>query len=477
MTDQLNTTPRYLLPLMFISTLLLSLCMSGPTQAAEATPSGLQTLQTIDDSQVAARALNIRAWSTHEGTSVLFIETRELPIVDLSLRFSAGSSRDQELPGLANMTLKLLNQGVNGMDAKAIAETFDHLGAQLTLSLDKDEARLNLRTLSDSETRKSAVEMFTRLVTQPAFTTTSVDRARTSALNTLKLVQQNPAAATQHALYKQLYGSHPYASPSEGNAQSLTLIDAEKIRGFYQQAYTAANALLVIVGDISGEEATRLSIAISQALPQSSALAPVGLAIDRTRTASHNHSDAATSQSFIMLAQPGLPANHPDYVALQVGSLIFGGSSSSRLINELRHKRGLTYSAAAFMPLWQAGGPWTISLQTAPDQQEAAITLVKELFAEWLRDGPTNEELVAVKKRLAGNLPLTSASNAQMVQQLLIMGAHGLPRNFDALVTKAQQLTQQDITAAMRAHFRADQWQISSLGPTVEQRPLPPITP
>ena len=477
MTNAFTSTRHPWVPLAFITILLLSLCLSTPARATEGPATALQTLQTLDDSQIAARPLSIRAFATHEGVRVLFIETHALPIVDISVRFSAGSSRDDASPGLANLTLKLLNQGVEGMDAKAIAETFDQLGAQLTASVDKDEARLTLRTLSDGETRKAAIDLFTRLIAQPTFAADAVERTKTSALNAIGLVQQNPTARLHEALHAQVYGNHPYALPVEGNTQSLALIDAEKVRGFHQKAYTAANALLVIVGDISGEDATELSIALSQALPQGPALAPLALSMDLTSPAGHTHLEAPTSQTFIMLAQPGLPANHPDYVALQVASLIFGGSSSSRLINELRHTRGLTYAASAFMPLWQAGGPWTISLHTAPDQQDATLALVKELFAQWLRDGPTEEELAAVKRRLAGNLPLTSASNAQMVQQLLIMGAHGLPRNFDALVIEAQKLSRQDIKDAINRYSRADKWKVASLGPTVEQRPLPPLQP
>ena len=477
MTNAFTSKRHPLARLAFMTTLLLNLCLSAQAQATEGPTTALQSLQTLDDSQIAARPLSIRAYATHERTRVLFIETHALPIVDISVRFSAGSSRDGDLPGLANLTLKLLNQGVEGMDAKAIAEKFDQLGAQLTASVDKDEARLTLRTLSDGETRKAAIDLFTRLIAQPAFAPAAVERAKASALNAIGLVQQNPTARLQQTLHAQVYGNHPYARPVEGNAQSLALIDAEKVRGFHQNAYTAANTLLVIVGDISNDEATDLSIAISQALPQGPALAPVELAMDLTSPPGHTHLEAPYSQTLIMLAQPSVPANHPDYVALQVASLIFGGSNSSRLINELRHKRGLSYAASAFIPLWQAGGPWTISLQTAPDQQDATLALVKTLFAEWLREGPTEEELVAVKRRLAGNLPLTSASNAQMVQQLLIMGAHDLPRNFDALVIQAQKLSRQDIKDAINRYSRADKWKVASLGPTVEQRPLSAVQP
>lgn len=477
MTNAFTSKRHPLARLAFMTILLLNLSLSAHAQATEGPTTALQSLQTLDDSQIAARPLSIRAYATHERTRVLFIETHALPIVDISVRFSAGSSRDGDLPGLANLTLKLLNQGVEGMDAKAITETFDQLGAQLTASVDKDEARLTLRTLSDGQTRKAAIDLFTRLIAQPAFAPAAVERAKASALNAIGLVQQNPTARLQQTLHAQVYGNHPYARPVEGNAQSLALIDAEKVRGFHQNAYTAANALLVIVGDISNDEATDLSIAISQALPQGPALAPVELAMDLTSPPGHTHLEAPYSQTLIMLAQPSVPANHPDYVALQVASLIFGGSNSSRLINELRHKRGLSYAASAFIPLWQAGGPWTISLQTAPDQQDATLALVKTLFAEWLRDGPTEEELVAVKRRLAGNLPLTSASNAQMVQQLLLMGAHDLPRNFDALVIHAQKLSRQDIKDAINRYTRADKWKVASLGPTVEQRPLSAVQP
>ncbi|NNA16515.1 insulinase family protein [Pseudomonas lundensis] len=473
MTDLCPTPKRSSFLRAARSVLVVSLSLNAAAHAVEPVSTGLKTLETLDDSHIANRPLKIHAWSTHEGTGVLFIETREIPVVDLSVRFSAGSSRDDEMPGRAALTLKLLHQGIEGKDAQTIADTFDQLGAQLTSSVDKDEVRVNLRTLSEPKTRSAAVELFTQLVSAPAFSPAATERIKATALNELTLARQNPALLTQQALHAQLYAGHPYASAQAGNEQSIAKLGAEHLRAFHQQAYSASNALLVMVGDLSLDDATTLSIALSQALPQGPKLAPIALSMGMATRPGHAHVEALSGQTHIMLAQPGIPANHPDYVALQVASLLFGGSGHNRLINELRHKRGLTYSAASFMPLWEAGGPWTISVQTDPDHQEATIRLVKTLFEQWLDEGPTEQELVDVKRRLAGNLPLTSASNAQMLQQLLLIGAHGLPRNFDALVMQAQQLTPAHIKAVINRYLKADQWVITSHGPTTTQRPLP----
>lgn len=460
-----------------ITTLFTGICLTCSALALDAVPHGLQTLKSLDDRQIETRALQIQAWTTHEGAGVLFIETREIPVVDVSIRFAAGSSRDDDAPGLAAMTLKMLSQGAEGMEAQLIGETLDQLGAQLTSSLDKDEARLSLRTLSDNETRNAAVQLLTRLVSEPAFTPAAIDRAKASLLNELKITRHNRTALAQQDLHARLYAGHPYASAQQGNDQSLGLIDEGHVRAFHQKAYTAANALLVIVGDISLDDATTLSIALSQALPQGPALAPVAIPTAFAPPAGHTHLDSPASQTLILLAQPGVPAQHPDYVALQVANLIFGGASHNRLMNELRHKHGLTYGASSFMPAWHAGGPWTISLQTEPGLQDAAIERVKALFSQWLDEGPTEQELTAAKRQLAGNLPLTSASNAQMLQQLLIMGAHGLPRHFDALAMQAQSLTRQDIKEAINRQFKSDQWVITSHGPIAAQRPIPAVHP
>ena len=477
MTDLSPTPTRSSRLRTALSALIVSLTLNAAAQALEPVSSSLKTLQRLDDSQIANRPLKIRAWRTHEGTGVLFIETREVPVVDISVRFSAGSSRDDDMPGRAAMTLKLLHQGIDGKDAQTLADTFDQLGAQLTSSVDKDEVRVSLRTLSDTHTRRAAVELFTQLVSKPAFTSAATERIKATALNELKLARQTHASATQQALHAQLYAGHPYASAQAGNEQSIAQIEVKHLRAFHQKAYSASNALLVIVGDISPDDATNLSIAVGQALPQGPKLAAVPLATGIATRPGHAHVEALSGQTHIMLAQPGVPANHPDYVALQVASLLFGGSGNNRLINQLRHKRGLTYSATSSMPLWEAGGPWTISLQTDPELQDATIKLVKEVFEQWSREGPTEQELADVKRRLAGNLPLTSASNAQMLEQLLIIGAHGLPRNFDALVMQAQQLTPQRIKAVINRYFKADQWAVTSLGPTTAQRPLPAPAP
>ena len=178
------------------------------------------------------------------------------------------------------------------------------------------------------------------------------------------------------------------------------------------------------------------------------------------------------------IAQLGIDRDDPDYAALSLGNQILGGGGfGTRLMSEVREKRGLAYGVySGFTPM-QARGPFMINLQTRAEMSEGTLKLVQDVLADYLKTGPTQKELDDAKRELAGSFPLSTASNADIVGQLGAMGFYNLPLSYlNDFMRESQSLTVEQVKAALNKHLSTDKMVIVSAGPTVPQKPLPAPT-
>lgn len=458
---------------------VLALLVSRPTaETADQPPAqpatGLQSLAELDGKAPARRALDIQTWQTGEGSKVLFVAAPELPMLDLRVTFAAGSSHDGEQPGLAMLTNAMLNEGIAGKDVTAIAEGFENLGADFGNGAYRDMAVASLRTLSDPAQRTPALQLFAEVIGRPTFPTDSLARIQNQLLDSFEQQKQNPGKLAALALFDNLYGTHPYAHPSDGNPKSIPSIDAKALQAFHQKAYSAGNAVIALVGDLSRSEAEAIAEQISQALPQGPALPKVVQA--EPPKAGQQHIEFPSSQTTLFLAQLGIDRQDPDYPALYLGNQILGGGGfGTRLMEEVREKRGLTYGVySSFSPM-QARGPFMINLQTRAELSEGTLQLVQDILRQYLANGPTQKELDDAKRETAGSFPMSTASNADIVGQLGAIGFYDLPlTQLEDFMAQVQAQTVDSVKAAMQKHLSADAMLIVTAGPTVEQKPLPP---
>jgi zinc protease len=158
---------------------------------------------------------------------------------------------------------------------------------------------------------------------------------------------------------------------------------------------------------------------------------------------------------------------------LHTANMIFGGTPNSRLMAELRQKRGLVYGAYSEIDPWAGSGLMTISLHVSPQWGQGMRTLVESMFRDYLRDGPTQQELDQYKRYLTNNSALTSASNKQILERLVEINRHHLPLDLDYAVQHVERLTLADLKQALNKHLAADKWRGVTVGKTVEQQPLP----
>jgi len=213
----------------------------------------------------------------------------------------------------------------------------------------------------------------------------------------------------------------------------------------------------------------------ASALPQGDTLPQLPEPV--TPAAGKSHIEYPSKQTHLLLASLGIKRSDPDYAALYLGNQILGGGFGSRLTEEVREKRGLTYGIySGFTPM-AARGPFIISAQTKAQQSEGTLALVQQILADFIAQGPTEAELTAAKRELTGSFPLTLMSNADIAGQLGAIGFYDLPLNhLEQFMQQIQQVTVDDIKAAFARHLDAGKLVIVSAGPTVEQQPLPPPT-
>ncbi|MCQ3032820.1 M16 family metallopeptidase [Pseudomonas syringae group sp. J309-1] len=452
-----------------------ALAEEAASDAAPARPA-LESLKELDGKAPARRSLDIQTWQTAEGAKVLFVEAHELPMFDMRLTFAAGSSQDQNLPGVAVLTNAMLNEGVKGKDVTAIAQGFEGLGADFSNGAYRDMAVASIRSLSATDKREPALKLFSEVVGKPTFPADSLTRIKNQLLASFEYKKQNPGSLAGEELFKRLYGNHPYGHPSEGTAESIKPITLAQLKAFHAKAYAAGNAVIALVGDLSRDEAQAIAAQVSASLPKGPALAK--LPTPAEPKAGETHIEFPSKQTHLMLAQLGITRNDPDYAALSLGNSVLGGGGfGSRLMTEVREKRGLTYGVSSGFTPMQTQGPFMIGLQTRAELSENTLKLVQDIVRDFLANGPTQKELDDAKRELTGSFPLTAASNSSIVAQLGAIGFYDLPLTFlEDFITQSQSVTVEQVKEVMNKHLSADKMVIVTAGPTVAQKPLPPPT-
>ena len=414
-------------------------------------------------------APQIETWETSKGTPVLFVAAPDLPMVDARLVFRAGSARDGDRPGLASLTAELLNQGAGDWDADAIAERLEAIGAELSIEAQRDMAALSLRTLSRQPALDQALETLATIVAQPLFTEGDLERVRANVLTSLNRDEQDPGTLGQKAVYRLIFGDHPYAQDPSGTPVSVSALSSEDLRRFHARYYVARNAVLALVGALTRQAATDLAERLTAGLAEGER-APTLPAVPEPDATIMQRVAFPSTQTHIYLGQAGMTRTDPDYFPLYVGNHILGGSGLvSLLMEEVREKRGLSYSVFSyFLPLAERG-PFLAGLSTKNDQAEQAREVLMTTIERFRSQGPTQEELTAAIKNLTGGFPLRIAGNAKIAQYLAMMGFYALPMDYlDRFNERIQAVTAEAIRDAFQRRLHPARFASVIVGPQGE---------
>lgn len=398
---------------------------------------------------------NIQHWQSASGAKVLFVEDHDIPMLDVAVTLRAGSSFDTtDKSGVAGMTHQLLDSGSEGLSEDEISRGMADIGAQFGGSFDQDRASVSLRTLSSAAERGKALDIMARVLQHPLFPEAILAREKVRLIAGLKEADTKPENIAERAFQKAVFGTHPYALRGSGEVDTVEKITVQDLKDFYQSHYQGGRAVVAIMGDATRAQAEAIAQQLTAQLPASAAPAALPNVVIKIAGSEQRISHPA-SQSHILIGAPGVTRSDPDYFPLYVGNHILGGSGfGSRLMNEVREKKGLAYSVYSyFMPLKQPGA-FQIGLQTKKEQADEALQLARKTMADFIAQGPTEKELLAAKQNIIGGFPLRIDSNSKILGYLSAIGFYDLPLTYlDDFTGNIDKVTVKQIREAFARHI------------------------
>ncbi|HEX2830328.1 MAG TPA: pitrilysin family protein [Burkholderiales bacterium] len=426
--------------------------------------------------QAASALLPIQTWETQRGARVLFVENHDLPMLDVSVDFPAGSGFDtREKNGAASMTNNMLRLGAGGMDENAIALRLADVGAQYGGRMDTDRAGVGMRMLSSRRERDAGLDVLMRILTQPEFPAPVLEREKARLIAALKEADTKPETIASRAFQRLVYPTHPYGLRSSGEVETVSKLTRDDLTAFYKRYYTADRAIVAIMGDVSRDDAAAIAESLTAPLPSSEGAAPALPPVTEAAKAESRWITHPATQSHIMIGATGIRRDDPDYFALFVGNHILGGGGfTSRMTDEVRQKRGLAYSAYSYFAPMLREGPFVIGMQTKGEQASEALAVARKTLADFVANGPTAKELAAAKKNIIGGFPMRIDSNRKIHEYLAVIGFYRLPLTYlDDFVKRVEAVTAEQIKAAFQKRVHPDRMITVVVGQPERQAALP----
>ncbi|WP_417525384.1 M16 family metallopeptidase [Marinovum sp.] len=372
-----------------------------------------------------ARAeIEIQEVTTPGGISAWLVEEPSIPFVALELRFKGGGSLDAPgKRGATNLMVGLLEEGTGEMDARAFARALESLAASFEYDTFDDTISVSAKFLTD--TTDEAMALLRGSLVEPAFNQVAIDRVRAQVLSGLASDATDPDKIVSRTFDRLAFGDHPYATSIQGTRESVAALTREDIVAAHQAAFTRDRVYASAVGDITAEELSVLLDTLLGDLPESNA--PLPGAAPFLLEGGLTVEPFDTPQSVVLFGQEGLERDHPDFIAAYVINEVFGGSGlTSRLMNEVREKRGLAYGVYSYLVPKDHAALLMGSVASANARVAETISVIREEWAKIGREGLTEEELAAAKTYLTGAYPLRFDGNGPIANILVGMQMDGL---------------------------------------------------
>lgn len=364
------------------------------------------------------------------GINAWLVEDHTLPFLALELTFAGGTALDPEgAEGAGYLMSGLLEEGAGARDATAFQTARESLATEFGFDITDDYTTVTALILTQN--RDEAVALLSEALTAPRFDDKAVERVRAQVLSGLAADARNPSNLAGRDFAATVFAGHPYARPREGTPESVAALTVEDLRAAHKRLLTRGGVQASVVGDVTAKDLGLMLDDLLGDLPGDAPALP-GAADPQLDGASHL-TDFPTPQSVVVFVQPGLPQDHPDFIPAYILNQILGGSGmQSRLMEEVREKRGLTYGIYSYLTDRTGAALWQGAFASGNGTVGEAIGLVRAEWARIARDGVTAEELTAAKTYLTGAYPLRFDGNGRVAGILSGMQVQGLEPGYIA---------------------------------------------
>jgi zinc protease len=384
---------------------------------------------------------------------LLASEEHSLPFVTFQLLINSGSWKDPRgEEGLSYLTAKGLLLGTTKRTVTAIDEELDFMGASLSSSSGRDYATLSLKVLKKDLDR--GWDLFMEVLTQPTFPDEEIKREVEKTLAAIQSAEDEPGEVAEREFQKTLFLNDPYGHPVEGTKESVPKLTREGVLRFYRSWYHPNNAIVTVVGDMTPEEIKTKLIPRLEKWPtgEVQGLSFVTNFEKERKTVKINR---PITQANIILGQAGVSRENPDFYGLTVMNYILGGGGfASRLMEEIRNKRGLAYSVASFFDPGKHPGSFQIVLQTKNPSAKEAISLSLQQIERIRKELVSEKELEGAKKYLIGSFPMRFDTQGKLANFLTQVEYYGLgldyPEKYPSLI---QSITREEVLRVAKKHL------------------------
>ena len=402
----------------------------------------------------------IEHWVNRDGVSIYLVEAKTIPMVDVQVDWPVGSVSDPQLKiGLAAMTAALIDKGavVNKkvLTEAAISDKLADLGAVLSFNAGAERTSMRIRSLSDGNRLNELIGLTAQILNEPLFDPKVLSREKDRAIMGIKEAQIKPEVILSKEFDRQIYGSHPYGLSA--SVDTVQVITQKDVRDFYFNRYAKKGVKVSIVGDIDKALADDLVEKLLSSFPKEAKLkqSVAEVSLFQSNSSKIIKIPHVAQQAHISMGMPTITRKHPDYFPMLVGNYILGGGGFvSRLVKEVREKRGLAYSVYSYISPGRQVGPYVAGMQTQKSQADLAVDVMKKTISEFIDHGPTDEEMVAAKNNLINGFPLRIDSNRKILDNVASIAWNDLP--LDTLDTWRDQLkavTKEQVRVAFKAHL------------------------
>jgi zinc protease len=403
----------------------------------------------------ASADVDIQELTTPAGINAWLVEDHSIPFIALELRFRGGASLDAPgKRGATNLMMALLEEGAGDMDARAFARSAEGLAASFGYDTNNDTIAVSAHFLT--ENRDQAMALLRESLLNPRFDQTAIDRVKAQVVSIIQSDDKDPRSLAGKAFRSLVYKDHPYGSSLNGTLQSLGALTREDIQAAHRAVMARDRLFVSAVGDITAGDLKKLLDDLLGGLP--AAGAPLPGQAEVNLPGGVMVVDFDTPQSVATFAQPGIDRDDPDFFAAFILNHILGGGSfESRLMHEVREKRGLTYGVYSYLVDRDNAQVWMGSVSSANDRIKQAISVIKDEWARIGTEGVTETELMDAKTYLTGAYPLRFSGNGPIANIAVSMQMEGL--GLDYIATRNDRInavTLDDINRVARELIQPD---------------------
>ena len=391
----------------------------------------------------------VRTIDLGPNAQVWFVEDHTVPIVSFNVSLPAGAAHDPSgKAGLASFAAAMMDEGAGDMNSAAFQQALANRAIQFYARADRDFTVISVNALT--EHAGEALRLLQLALTRPRFDNDALTRVRTAMIQSLQQEAAEPAQVASKAFMRDFFNGHPYGRPVNGDIASIGAITRDDLRAFTRRNWTRNGIRIAVAGAISQPALTKLLSQTFSPLPNNAV--PVVRNIGRLGWPGVHVVPMNVPQPAVMFGLPGIMRDDPDFIPGYVANYVLGGGGfSSRMMEELRNRRGLTYGVSTGITPWRKASVMIGQVGTRAEAVNQTVQVVRQVMGDFAKTGPTQAELDDAKTYLTGSFPMAFASNTGIAAQLGTFQRQGLDVGYVARRNSLiQAVTLEDVRRVAR---------------------------